>query len=108
VCAAFAVILDESGVVQSVRTGFGGVAATPSRARAVEAVLLGQPWDEAHIRAAMDAVGQDFKPLTDMRASSEYRQLASRNLLYRFYLETAPGAPLATHQVSTAALADIA
>ena len=56
----------------------------------------------------MGAWGQDFRPLTDMRASSEYRQLASRNLLYRFYLETAPGAPLATHQVSTAALADIA
>ncbi|MFV0282855.1 MAG: xanthine dehydrogenase small subunit [Castellaniella sp.] len=108
VCAAFAVVLDASGAVQSIRTGFGGVAATPCRARAVETVLQGQPWDEAHVRAAMDAVAQDFKPLTDMRASSEYRLLASRNLLYRFYLETVPGKSLATHQVSTAVLADIA
>ncbi|CAM5784574.1 xanthine dehydrogenase small subunit [Castellaniella caeni] len=108
VCAAFAVVLDEAGRVQQLRTGFGGVAATPSRARATEAAVQGQPWDEAHVRAAMQAIGQDFKPLTDMRASSEYRLLASRNLLYRFYLETAPGAPLATHQVNTANLAELA
>jgi len=108
VCAAFAVVLDEAGRVRQLRTGFGGVAATPSRARAVESALEGQPWDEAHVRAAMEAVAQDFKPLTDMRASSEYRLLASRNLLYRFYLETAPGAPLATHQVNTANLAELA
>jgi xanthine dehydrogenase small subunit len=108
VCAAFALVLDEHGRVQSLRTGFGGVAATPSRARAVEAALQGQPWDESHVRTAMDAVKRDFEPLSDMRATSDYRLLASRNLLYRFYLETAPGAPLATHQVNVAVLADIA
>ncbi|MGB6008355.1 xanthine dehydrogenase small subunit [Castellaniella sp.] len=108
VCAAFAVELDDAGLVRQLRTGFGGVAATPCRARAVEAALLGQPWDETHARAAMQAVAQDFKPLTDMRASSDYRLLASQNLLYRFYLETAPGAPLATHQVNTANLAELA
>ncbi|WP_345796473.1 xanthine dehydrogenase small subunit [Castellaniella sp. MT123] len=108
VCAAFAVTLDASGVVRDIRTGFGGVAATPARAWAAESALQGQPWDEAHARAAMDAVGQDFKPLTDMRASSEYRRLAARNLLYRFYLETSPGAPLATHQVNVANLAELA
>jgi xanthine dehydrogenase small subunit len=108
VCAAFALVLAADGRVQSFRTGFGGVAATPSRAHAVETALQGQPWDESHVRAAMDAVAQDFKPLSDMRASSDYRLLASRNLLYRFYLETAPGAPLATRQVNVAVLADIA
>ncbi|WP_323018970.1 xanthine dehydrogenase small subunit [Castellaniella sp.] len=108
VCAAFAVVLDETGTVRDLRTGFGGVAATPCRARSVEAALQGQPWDETHVRAAMEAVAQDFKPLSDMRASSAYRLLASQNLLYRFYLETAPGAPLATHQVNTANLAELA
>lgn len=108
VCVGFAVQLDEAGVVKDIRTGFGGVAATPCRARKVESLLLGKPWDEAHVRAAMDAMDQDFTPLTDMRASNEYRLQASRNLLYRFYLETAPGAPLATHQVNTATLAELA
>ena len=37
----------------------------------------------------MVAIDQDFVPLTDMRASSEYRSISAQNLLYRFYLETA-------------------
>jgi xanthine dehydrogenase small subunit len=108
VCAAFAMVLDDAGRVRQLRTGFGGVAATPCRARAVEAALQGHAWDETQVRAAMQAVARDFKPLTDMRASSSYRLLASQNLLYRFYLETAPGAPLATHLVNTAKLAELA
>ena len=31
---------------------------------------------------------QDFTPLTDWRASAEYRMLATKNLLKRFFLET--------------------
>lgn len=107
VCAGFAVTLDAAGTVTDFRTGYGGVAATPARARTAEDTVLGRPWNETTVQAAMDALQQDFKPLTDMRASSAYRMTASRNLLYRFYLETAPGAPLATHQVNTVALADI-
>ena len=30
----------------------------------------------------------DFTPLTDMRASAEYRALAAKNLLLRFFAET--------------------
>jgi xanthine dehydrogenase small subunit len=56
----------------------------------------------------MRALSSDFKPLTDMRASDAYRMKAAQNVLYRFYLETAPGTPLAAHRVSTAVLADIA
>ncbi|MBO6479175.1 MAG: hypothetical protein HVK42_04370, partial [Pelagibacteraceae bacterium] len=29
----------------------------------------------------------DFKPLTDMRASKNYRKIISQNLLEKFYLE---------------------
>ena len=37
---------------------------------------------------ALPAFSQDFQPLTDMRASKEYRMLAAQNLLRRFQLET--------------------
>ncbi|MDQ2704424.1 MAG: hypothetical protein M3Y43_04630, partial [Pseudomonadota bacterium] len=30
----------------------------------------------------------DFAPLTDMRATAEYRALAAKNLLRRFFAET--------------------
>ncbi|AOY91262.1 xanthine dehydrogenase small subunit [Cupriavidus sp. USMAA2-4] len=87
VCAAFAIDV-EDGIVTRARIAFGGMAATPKRAAAAEAALTGQPWDEASARAAMAALGQDYTPLTDMRASAAYRARGAANLLYRFWLET--------------------
>jgi len=39
----------------------------------------------------MAALDRDFTPLTDMRAGQAYRRKVSRNLLYRFFLQTAQG-----------------
>jgi xanthine dehydrogenase small subunit len=75
-------------VVADARIAYGGMAGTPKRAKAVEAALIGRPWNEATVTTAMAAFAEDFSPLTDMRASAEYRALAARNLLMRFYLET--------------------
>ncbi len=88
VCGAFRLALDEAGRVASVRIAFGGMAATPKRALAVEAVLTGKAWNEATIEAAMTAFEDDYTPLTDWRASADYRMLATKNLLKRFFLET--------------------
>ncbi|WP_440981623.1 hypothetical protein, partial [Shinella sumterensis] len=35
---------------------------------------------------------EDYQPLTDMRATAEYRALVARNLLMRFFLETTSAA----------------
>lgn len=86
-CGAFRVKVS-GGVVQSARIAFGGMAATPKRAAAVEAALVGKPWTVATVEAAIPAFATDYQPLTDMRASAEYRQLAAQNLLRRFFLET--------------------
>ena len=93
VCAAFAVTLDGAHVA-SARIAYGGMAATPRRAAAAEAALVGQPWNEAAVRAAMTAMAQDYAPLSDMRASSNYRMQAAQNLLRRFWLETRVENPL--------------
>ena len=87
-CGAFRVSLDNAGNVASVRIAFGGMAATPKRAKAVEAALLGKPWIAATIEAALPAFAVDYQPISDMRASAEYRLLAAQNLLRRFHLET--------------------
>ena len=76
------------GKVADIAIAYGGMAATPKRAKAVEARLLGRDWTEANVLSALDAFAEDYQPLTDMRASAEYRLLAARNLLRRFYLET--------------------
>jgi xanthine dehydrogenase small subunit len=74
------------------------MAATPKRAPATEAALAGKPWSEATARAAMAALAADYTPLTDMRASADYRATVARNLLYRFFLETRPVAPVPAGQ----------
>ncbi len=92
VCAAFrTTILD--GTVRDIRMGFGGVAATPARARNAEAALLGKPWTEATVRSAMAALEADFTPISDMRASAGYRRTIAANLLFKVFLEASADAP---------------
>ncbi|MGD9915440.1 MAG: xanthine dehydrogenase small subunit [Rhizobiaceae bacterium] len=85
---AFHLTLARGGVVADIRIAYGGMAATPKRARAVEAALVGKVWSEATVEAAMAEYAKDFTPLTDMRATAEYRAIAARNLLLRFLIET--------------------
>ena len=62
--------------------------------------MNGKQWNEATARAAMAALAIDYVPLSDMRASSEYRLSTAQNLLYRFYLETRMVEPLSATSVS--------
>ena len=77
----------ENGVVTQARIAYGGMAGIPKRAAAVEAALTGQPWTEASVEAALPAFARDFTPLSDMRASADYRLTTARNLLMRYFLE---------------------
>jgi xanthine dehydrogenase small subunit len=51
-------------------------------------------WHEATAQAAMLALAKDYAPLSDMRATDEYRLETAKNTLYRFWLETRPHDPL--------------
>ena len=86
VALGVAVRLDGDRVVD-VRIALGGMAATPKRAIQTEAFLCGKTWTGATVAAAAGVLRQEFLPLSDMRASGEYRALAAGNLLQRFYLE---------------------
>jgi len=88
VCGCFNLAV-EDGRVTAARIAFGGMAGVPKRAAAVEAALTGQPWTEATVAAALPAFGDDFTPLSDMRASAGYRLAAARNMLRRVYFEDA-------------------
>jgi len=87
VCGAFSLAV-EDGVVADARIAFGGMAGTPKRAKTCEAALIGQPWVEATVEAAMAALDADFTPMSDMRASAAYRSLAARNMLRKVFLES--------------------
>jgi xanthine dehydrogenase small subunit len=103
VCAAFAFAFG-GGIITSARIAFGGMAATPKRAAAAEALLVGREWNEAALLEAMAALAQDYAPLSDMRASSSYRMKTAQNLLRRFWFETRLENPLPATQLNAFAV----
>jgi len=86
VMGAFAVTLQDNRVVRA-RVAYGGIAATSKRAEKTEATLTGQPFEATTIERACSALTEDFTPITDMRASTNYRLLVAQNLWRRFHLE---------------------
>jgi len=78
----------DAGAVAGIRIGAGGVAATPARAVQTEAALRGQPWTLEAAQRATAALRAEFKPISDMRASSAYRAEVLGNLMQRFWLES--------------------
>jgi len=89
VCLACAVGV-EGGRIVSARIALGGMAAVAARAPAAEKTLLGAPWSRHTFEAAALSLSQDFRPLSDMRASSDYRLTGAANLLRRFFLSYEP------------------
>jgi xanthine dehydrogenase small subunit len=87
VCAGIAITL-RGNEIKAARIAYGGMAATPKRAAAAEAALVGKSWSQETVEAAMAAMAEDFTPLTDMRASAAYRMQAAQNLLMKAFVES--------------------
>jgi xanthine dehydrogenase molybdopterin binding subunit/xanthine dehydrogenase small subunit len=83
VAAAFVVDCDAGGVVRRARIAFGGVAATPLRARQAEAALEGRELAGANDAVAL-ALGAEFKPIDDARSGAEYRRGLVASLWRKF------------------------
>jgi xanthine dehydrogenase small subunit len=92
VCTGYRLQLDGDRV-ESFRMACGGLAEIVKRASNCEAAFAGAPWNEATVEKACAALADDFSPISDMRASAEFRLIATQNLLRRFYLETVNEAP---------------
>jgi xanthine dehydrogenase small subunit len=82
VCAAF-----HADSTQT-RFAFGGMAATPARARKAEEAY------SAGVDAACAALAGDFTPLSDQRGSAWYRLSAAQGLLRKFHAGVGPRALL--------------
>ena len=93
ISAVLAAILIDHNVAQQgqtinhVRMAFGGMAATPKRARAAEAVLQGNCFTKELVAQAKVALATDFQPMSDVRASDKYRMRVAQNLIEKCYLE---------------------
>ena len=74
------------------RIAYGGMAGTPRRATKTETALIGKTLQEAsHV------VLDDFEPLSDMRASAEYRSHAANALLQKALMQAAGETDLQVH-----------
>jgi len=84
VCGGFGLTIS-GGIVRAARLAFGGMAATPRRAVQAETALLNRVFDAAALADAQAALGRDFSPISDMRASATYRMQLAQNLLTRLH-----------------------
>ncbi|MEM1402224.1 MAG: xanthine dehydrogenase small subunit [Pseudomonadota bacterium] len=96
VCAVAALMMEGDDVV-SAKLAFGGMAAVPKRASTCEAALIGKELNESAIDEAMAALEGDFGPITDARASAQYRSRVAGNLLKRLQLEFTGSAATRVH-----------
>ena len=73
--AAVNVTVDSDKVVQRARIALGAVAAVPKRALEAEALIQGKKLTEELILEAAAAASQrDCSPISDLRASADYRR----------------------------------
>jgi carbon-monoxide dehydrogenase medium subunit len=70
---AVALTIDPPGVCRAARIALGSVAPTPIRARQAEALLVGQEITEGRLEEATEAARSEAQPITDVRASADYR-----------------------------------
>ena len=99
VMGAFKLRVDGTRIAGA-RIAFGGMAAIPKRAKTAEKALIEkhldrpQEWNDA-----IAALGEDFKPVDDMRASAHYRLDVARALLRKALTEIGGASTRATRVV---------
>lgn len=84
--------LDRQGSCKWARIALGAVGPRPLRARNAESLLVGQELNNSLVDRACDEVAREVHPITDIRASAEYRREMSRVLTRRALLECAENA----------------
>jgi len=87
VSAGFSIVLNEK-LITEITLAYGGMAATTKRAVKAEEFLMGKNWSRENIEKAMELIYNEFTPLTDARSGAEFRRLAAKNLLMKFWTET--------------------
>lgn len=88
VSAAFRLDLDDRGIVSGITLAYGGMAECTRRSAKAEAFLRGKPWTRQQVEMAQHLIDADFSPISDVRGSAEFRRVAARNLLLKFWSET--------------------
>lgn len=84
--------------IKLARIALGGMAAIPARAKQTEVALHNQSIELATFKNAARQIKQDFSPLSDVRASANYRIKVTENLFTRIWYETVGQIPSQSNQ----------
>lgn len=89
VSAAMRLTFSKEGKISRARIAFGGVAAIPKRATQTENFLVGKSWDRATAMEAAAMLPAEYTPISDARADAAARNIMVKNLMIKFWTETA-------------------
>ena len=81
----------EKEKIKSARFALGGVGATVIRMSGIEAKVIGQDFSKAQFEAIANELPSIIKPLSDLRASKEYRMKLAQNFFLKFHNEISKG-----------------
>ena len=88
VSAGFRLEFNNNKTVKDIKLIYGGMADCTKRATNTEQFLIGKSWNRKIVEEAMRLVERDFLPISDARGSAEFRTIAAKNLLLKFWSET--------------------
>ena len=100
VSAGFSITLDDN-IVEAITLAYGGMAAITKRATKAKQYLTGKLWVRSTVEQAMKIIAEEFTPISDARSGAEFRTIASKNLLLKFWTETNPINNLQTDNLET-------
>jgi carbon-monoxide dehydrogenase medium subunit len=80
---------EDGQTVLEARIGLGAVAPNPFRARQAEAILKGEKLGPELLRRAAARARMEAQPISDVRASAEYRSMLVETLVQRAILKAA-------------------
>ena len=77
----------KKNIIIDINIAYGGMDSIPNFAFKTQKYLIGKEFNLKNIDKSKQMIEKDFNPLTDVRASSSYRKLVSKNLMDRLFLE---------------------
>lgn len=107
VMGAFRISVQDGQILQA-RIAFGGMAGIPQRALTTETAITGQSINDiATWRTGAEAMLSDYTPMSDHRASADYRMRVARNLVIKALAEIAGVPQSSTRIFPTEEMADV-
>jgi xanthine dehydrogenase small subunit len=88
VSAGFRLEFNDDKTVKDIKLIYGGMADCAKHATTIEQFLIGKSWKREVVEEAMLLINKDFMPISDARGSAEFRIIAAKNLLLKFWSET--------------------